>query len=177
MTCLWQHLSSSSEIMKDTFETQRLLLSKITLEDAPFIFELVNTPGWLKFIGDRNVKRLDDAKRYIEKLLDTPKLTYWTVRSKSTQDELGVITFMKRDYLDYYDIGFAFLSQHMNKGYAFEASNEVLNYVLKELKMPTVVATTLADNIDSISLLEKLGLQFEKRIAIEKLELLVYSTK
>ncbi|HTB07929.1 MAG TPA: GNAT family N-acetyltransferase [Bacteroidia bacterium] len=163
--------------MKDIFETERLQLSKISLDDAPFIFELVNTPGWLKFIGDRNVRTLDDAQRYIEKLLNTPKLTYWTVRSKSTLDELGVITFMKRDYLDYYDIGFAFLSQHMNKGYAFEASNEVLNYALKELKMPTVVATTLADNIDSISLLEKLGLQFEKRIAIEKLELLVYSTK
>ena len=163
--------------MKDTFETERLLLSKVTFEDAPFIFELVNTPGWIKFIGDRNIKTLDDSQKYIDKLLNTPKLTYWVVKSKSTQDELGVITFMKRDYLDHYDIGFAFLPQHMHKGYAFEASKEVLDYVLKELKMQAVVATTLPDNIDSIRLLGKLGLQFEKRIAIEKLELLVYSTK
>jgi ribosomal-protein-alanine N-acetyltransferase len=176
MTFLWQYLSSSNRSMKDIFETERLLLSKITPEDAPFIFKLVNTPGWIKFIGNRNIKTIDDAKKYINKLLNTANLTYWTVKSKSTSDELGVVTFMKRDYLDHYDIGFAFLPQHMHKGYAFEASKEVLNYVLKELKMPTVVATTLPDNVDSIRLLEKLGLHFEKTIIFDKIELSVFST-
>jgi ribosomal-protein-alanine N-acetyltransferase len=162
--------------MKDIFETERLLLSKITLEDAPFIFELVNTPGWIKFIGDRNIKTIDNAKTYIQKLLDTPNLTYWVVKLRSLQNELGVVTFMKRDYLDHYDIGFAFLPQHMHKGYAFEASKEVLNYILKELKMSAVVATTLPDNVDSIGLLEKLGLHFEKTIIFDKTELSVYTT-
>lgn len=162
--------------MNDTFETERLLLSKITLEDTPFIFELVNTPLWIKFIGERNIRTHDDAKKYIEKLLHTAGLTYWVVKLKPSLTDLGVITFIKRDYLEHSDIGFAFLPQYMGKGYAFEASKVVLNHVLKELKMHTVVATTLQDNTSSIRLLEKLGLHFEKRITEEDLELLVYST-
>jgi ribosomal-protein-alanine N-acetyltransferase len=163
--------------MKETFETERLLLSKITLENAPFIFKLVNTQGWIKYIGERNIRTLDDAKKYIEKLLNTPKLTYWVVRLKGTLTELGIITFIKREHLDHYDIGFAFLPQHIHKGYALEASREVLNYGLKELKMQAVVATTLPDNISSIRLLEKLGLQFEKGITEGDLELQVYTTR
>ncbi len=162
--------------MNDTFETERLLLSKITLEDTPFIFELVNTPLWIKFIGERNIRTHDDAKKYIEKLMHTAGLTYWVVKLKPSLTDLGVITFIKRDYLEHSDIGFAFLPQYMGKGYAFEASKVVLNHVLKELKMHTVVATTLQDNTSSIRLLEKLGLHFEKRITEEDLELLVYST-
>ena len=162
--------------MKETFETERLLLSKITHENAPFIFKLVNTPGWIRYIGERNIRTLDDAKKYIEKLLNTPKLTYWVVKLKGSLTELGIITFIKREYLDHYDIGFAFLPQHIHKGYALEASREVLNYGLKELKMQAVVATTLPDNISSIRLLEKLGLQFEKKIKEGDLELQVYTT-
>lgn len=161
--------------MKDSFETERLLLSKITPKNALFIFELVNTSGWIQYIGDKNIKTLDDANKYIEKLLNTPDLTYWVVKSKDTLSELGVITFMKRTYLDHYDIGFAFMPQYSNKGYAFEASILVLDYVLKELKMPAVVATTLPDNSNSIRLLERLGLQYEKRITFENTELLVYN--
>jgi ribosomal-protein-alanine N-acetyltransferase len=163
--------------MKDTFETERLLLSEITLENGPFIFELVNTPGWIKYIGERNIRTLDDANKYIEKLLNTPKLIYWIVRLKGALTEPGVITFIKREYLDHYDIGFAFLPQYAHKGYAFEASKEVLHYGLKELRMPAVVATTLAENISSIRLLEKLGLQFEKGITEGDLELQVYTTR
>lgn len=162
--------------MNDTFETERLVLTKVTLNDAPFIYELVNTPGWIKFIGERNVKTLEDAGKYIEKLLANPNITYLVVKLKTTGTPLGIISFIKRDYLDHHDIGFAFLPQHTNKGYAFEATKVVLNYAINELKMPAIVATTLKENTNSIRLLEKLGLRFEKKIVAEGEELLVYRT-
>ena len=98
------------------------------------------------------------------------------VKLKLVNTPLGIISFIKRDYLDHYDIGFAFLPQHTNKGYAFEAAKEVLSYALNDLKMPAIVATTLHENANSIHLLEKLGLHFDKKIVADMEELLVYST-
>ena len=47
-------------------ETERLILRKFTLADAPFILELVNTPTWLQFIGDKGVRNLQDAQNYLK---------------------------------------------------------------------------------------------------------------
>ena len=47
--------------------TERLLIRELSVSDSAFILELVNTPTWLKFIGDRGVKNLDDAKSYLKK--------------------------------------------------------------------------------------------------------------
>jgi ribosomal-protein-alanine N-acetyltransferase len=162
--------------MQDKFETERLLLTPITIGDAPFIYELLNTPLWIKYIGERNIKTIDDAEKYIQILLTTPSLTYWVVTQKETNTPLGLITLIKRDYLEHPDIGFAFLPQYFNKGYAFEASKEILNYVINVCGISTVVAITIPENISSIHLLEKLGLHKEKPITIEKEDLLVYST-
>ena len=46
-------------------DTPRLILRRLTLDDAEFIFRLVNDPSWLRFIGDKNVHSLDDARRYL----------------------------------------------------------------------------------------------------------------
>jgi ribosomal-protein-alanine N-acetyltransferase len=163
--------------MKGILETDRLLLTKTTLEHAPFIYELVNTPSWIKYIGQRNIKTIQDAEKYIEKLLSNSNITYWVVQLKSSNMELGLITLIKRDYLDNYDIGFAFMPQHANKGYAFEATKEVLNYAITELKIQVIVAITIQENVHSIRLLEKLGFHFEKRMVKEKEELLVYTNR
>ncbi len=48
-----------------TYETKRLFIRPTLIEDAAFIFELMNTPAWHKFIGDRNIKTVEDAKHYI----------------------------------------------------------------------------------------------------------------
>ena len=39
-----------------TFETNRLLLRPTSITDAEFIYELLNTPKWIQYIGDRNIK-------------------------------------------------------------------------------------------------------------------------
>ena len=43
-------------------ETERLRILKFSEHDAAFILELVNTPAWLAFIGDRHVRTLADAE-------------------------------------------------------------------------------------------------------------------
>jgi RimJ/RimL family protein N-acetyltransferase len=161
--------------MQHQYRTTRLLLDKLSPGDADFIFSLVNTDGWLQFIGDRNVRTKDAASAYIRKIMDNPAILYWVVKLQDTQTPVGIITFIQRDYLDHSDIGFAFLPAYNGKGYATEASSVVLNDALNNAKHSTVLATTIPENKKSIQLLEKLGFHFTKEITNQKDLLLLYA--
>jgi len=162
--------------MQDKFETERLVLTRISVQDALFFYHLVNTPPWIRFIGDRNIHTVDEAEQYIEKLIINPHIIYWVVTLKAGNTSIGIISFIKRDYLDYHDIGFALLPQYTHNGYAYEASGKVLNYATGILKMPVIAATTIRINVPSIRLLEKLNFRYNKSIEVGDEELLVYTT-
>ena len=155
--------------------TERLSLDPLNAADADFIRELLNTKGWLKFIGDRNIHSKEDAIKYINKVNTTPNYYYWTVRRSDTLEPIGIISFIKRNYLEHFDIGFAFLPQHNGRGYAYEAAKKILSVVSSEPEHSTVVATTLPHNASSIKLLHKLGFHFEKEIEVGRERLQVYS--
>jgi RimJ/RimL family protein N-acetyltransferase len=155
-------------------ETSRLILSALTLNDTSFIFELLSTPLWINFIGDRNIKTEDDAAAYIQKIVDSPTTNYWVVKLKQQSTAVGIVTFMKRDYLDYYDIGYAFLPQFAKQGYAYEATKKLLDEMKPRHKR--IVATVLKENESSIKLLQKLGMNFEREMEINAEFLQLYST-
>lgn len=97
------------------FTTERLLINTLSENDAIFILELVNTEGWIKFIGNRNINSENDAIAYIRRINENRNLTYWTVRLIETDVAVGIITLIKRDYLEHNDIGFAFLPNFSKK--------------------------------------------------------------
>jgi RimJ/RimL family protein N-acetyltransferase len=154
--------------------TNRLLIEPLTVTDNNFIFELVNTEGWIKFIGNRNITSQVEATAYIQKIIGNPNTTYWVAKLKDNQTKIGIVTFIKRDYLEHHDIGFAFLPRFVNNGYAYEATNVVLNYVIISYNLTHIMATTVPENKGSIKLLEKLGLRFDKEIEVDKNKLHIY---
>ena len=147
-------------------ETDRLILSEFSLDDAPFILEMLNDPGWLEFIGDRGVRTLDDAHGYIKRrLLDSyEKLGYglYLAKLKNEGIPIGTCGLLKRDYLDDLDIGYAFLPEFRGKGYAFESASAIIEYGKEKLGLKRILAFTNANNSRSIKLLKRLGLGFEK---------------
>lgn len=150
--------------MFESLHTDRLQIDVLTTEDAEFILELVNMPEWIRFIGQRNISNTEEATVYIQKIINNPRVRYWTVRLNPEKTPIGIITFMKRDYLDNYDLGFAFLLSYTGKGYAFESCQAILHLMLKNKEHSKIMATTLKENTNSIQLLEKLGFQFDKEI-------------
>lgn len=158
-------------------QTDRLHIEVLSHADASFLIELVNTPGWLEFIGNRNVYTLFDAQNYIQNLLNNENYRYWTVKLKSTNTPIGLISLIKRDYLDNSDIGFAFLPQYGNLGYAFEATQAVINKVSTLPKFEILLATTLPNNIHSIKLLKRLHFSFIKEITVNEELLNLYCLK
>lgn len=105
--------------MYKKLSTRRLLIRPITREDGNFILELVNSNGWLKYIGDRNVRDVTDAEKYIQKILNNNKYFYNVIQLNDTGESVGIITFLYRDNQKYPDIGFAILPKFEKKGYAF----------------------------------------------------------
>ncbi len=157
-----------------SWTTDRLLIVPLTTDDSSFILELVNSDGWIKFIGNRNVNSEADAAAYIQKMIDNPNTTYWVVKLKDIEIAIGVITLIKRDYSEHHDIGFAFLPQFANKGYAYEAAHKVLTYLTENEAHTHILATTIPENDSSIKLLKKLGLHFQRSIEVNDEVLEVY---
>lgn len=161
--------------MPPKFSTPRLFLDIIIEDDHDFILSLVNTKGWLQFIGDRNVHSKDDSIKYIKRIKNTPDLFYWLVRLKDSKNPIGIISFLKRSYLEHFDIGFAFLPNFNGHGYAYEAAKKVLSVASKKAEYSPILATTVPQNVRSIKLLAKLGLHFIKEIEVQNEMLHIYS--
>ncbi|HWJ27763.1 MAG TPA: GNAT family N-acetyltransferase [Flavisolibacter sp.] len=166
--------------MSFILQTERLGIRPFTLDDSRFIIELLNSPGWLQFIGDRNVKTEEQARNY---LINGPLKSYsengfglWLVEKANDHTPIGMCGLIKRETLENPDIGFAFLPIHNGQGYALEISTAVMRYAKSYLNLSNIAAITKPENIRSIRLLEKIGLKFIKPIIFPSTgeELLLY---
>lgn len=163
-----------------SFETERLFLSPTSKNDSDFIFELMNTPKWIKNVGDRNINSIEDAEKYIEDkmLSQLERLGYsnYTVVTKKDNQKIGVCGLYNREELEGIDIGFAFLPQFEKKGFAFESANKIKEVAKSEFNLDKINAITIKENKSSIKLLEKLGFNFMKIVSLpnDDEELLLY---
>jgi RimJ/RimL family protein N-acetyltransferase len=162
-------------------ETGRLILRQFNPADADFILKLVNEPAWLRFIGDRGIHTLDQAREYI---LAGPMRSYqlhdfglYLVALKENGIPIGMCGLIKRDALEDVDIGFAFLSEYWGRGYAFEAAAAVMALGKTIFGLQRVVAIVDPQNASSLKLLEKLGFHDQARIRLaqDDIELALYS--
>jgi RimJ/RimL family protein N-acetyltransferase len=165
--------------IEEVLQTPRLRLRRFTAEDAAFIIEIVNTPGWLRFIGDRHIHSIEQAIQYLEK---GPAKSYHDngfglsmVERLNDRAAIGMCGLLKREQLDVPDVGFAFLPQYMCMGYAYEIANATVQHAHDVLGIPKLAAITRPENERSIHLLEKMNFRFEKKINLAAEELLQYS--
>lgn len=161
-------------------ETERLLLRKINLDDAAFMLDLLNQPSFIQFIGDRNVRTLDDAREIIQKrYLAAYERLGFGIYLTALKDgaPIGICGLVKRDALEDVDIGYAFLPQYWSQGYAIEAASAVMDYARTRLGLARVVGIVAPDNAASIRVLEKLGLRFERMVKLfaDEIELKLFA--
>jgi RimJ/RimL family protein N-acetyltransferase len=151
-------------------ETPRLRLRYLTPHDAAFILVLLNEPDFIRNIGDREIRTLEDARRYIRSGTVTgyEQLGFglYLVELQEDATPIGVCGLLKRDYLEDVDVGFALGEAFRNKGYALEAACAVLRHGRETLRLGRIVAITAPDNYASIKLLRRLGLEFERTIRV-----------
>ena len=143
-------------------QTERLDIRPLDMYDAAFILKLLNTAGWIQFIGDKEVHELEDALAYIHWILKKDNFYYHVVRHKADFEPIGVVTLLYRDTHQHPDVGFAFLPEQNGKGFAYEAVSTYLKALSNAIPLIQVLALVMPSNHRSIRLIEKLGFRFQK---------------
>ena len=162
-------------------ETPRLVIRRMSTDDAPFILELLNDPSFIRYIGDKGVRTLEDARAYITSgpLASYAKFGYglYLVELRETAESIGICGILKRDTLPNPDLGFAFLPRFWSKGFARESAAAVLAYARDVFVLERIAAITSPDNAPSIALLEKPGFVFDRqtRLTGESSEVKVFA--
>jgi RimJ/RimL family protein N-acetyltransferase len=149
-------------------ETERLQLSRLSYDDCEFIVELVNEPSFKRYIGDKNVKSQDDARRYLREgpIGNYEQFGYglFLVNLRDTETPAGICGLVKREEFEDPDIGFAFLKRYRENGYASESAKAVLEYGFETLELRRIIALADPDNEPSLRLLERLGFVYEREV-------------
>jgi ribosomal-protein-alanine N-acetyltransferase len=162
-------------------ESERITLREVEQADDHFILELLNDPDWIRFIGDRKVHTLADAREFIRTRFESAYKEHgiglWLMVEKSTGKAIGICGLVNRQGLEDIDLGYALLPQYRGQGFAFEAANASLQYGNERLGLGRIVAITAPGNRSSCELLERLGFHYERRMVLpgEQEELLLYA--
>ncbi|MGF1776686.1 GNAT family N-acetyltransferase [Vibrio nomapromontoriensis] len=160
--------------MKVVCETERLIIRQFELCDTEFIIRLLNEKAFIRYIADKNVHTDEDATNYLERgpLASYAKLGFGLnlVSLKSDNTPIGMCGVLKRDELEYPDLGYAFLAEFCGEGYASEAAEKTLTATMKNFSLDTVFAVTLPHNSRSNRLLEKVGFSFNKTMELYGLQ-------
>lgn len=156
-----------------TLGTERLTLRHLSTEtDAEFILKLLNEPSFLQYIGDKGVRTVADARNYIRngplKSYEENGFGLYRVGLREGDAPIGICGLIKRDTLPHPDIGFAFLPEFWNQGYAFESAAAVMQYAREVLRQECILAITTPDNEPSGKLLGKIGLRFDRLVRLSE---------
>jgi RimJ/RimL family protein N-acetyltransferase len=150
--------------------TPRLTLRRLDFDDAPFLVTLLNQPSFLVNIGDRGVRNVEDAHRYLR---EGPMAMYekfgfglWHVAQRSDGASIGMCGLLRRDILPDVDIGYAYLPEYWGQGYALEAANATLRHAAAKFGLARVIGVVSEGNTSSIRVLEKLGMSFERMVSM-----------
>ncbi len=150
--------------------TERLVLREFVRQDKEFIYEMLNTEEWKRFIGDRNISSLKDAENFItDRLVPHYRKNgfgFYAMLSKAHNKVIGMVGLIKRDGLEYVDLGFAVLPKFTKNGFAYEGSLSCMEFAKHALKLDKLAAIANTDNQASIQLLSKLGFTYVKQLTL-----------
>lgn len=165
--------------MKTILETNRLLLREFKINDAQNFYELNLNQNVIKYTGNSAFKDLEEAKTFLENYSDYRRNGYgrWAVINKSTQEFLGWCGLKYDENLDKTDIGFRFFEHFWNKGFATESAKACIDYGFEKLNLKTIIGRAMKENMASIKVLEKIGLQYQRDFNFDGEEGVIYSVE
>lgn len=162
--------------MKTILETNRLLLREFNISDAGSFYELNLNPNVIKHTGNSVFKDIGEAKKFLENYSDYQKNGFgrWAVINKSNEEFIGWCGLKYDENLNETDIGFRLFEHFWNQGFATESSKACIDYGFEKLNLKTIVGRAMKENMASIKVLEKIGLQYQRDFNFDGKEGVVY---
>lgn len=146
--------------------TDRLQLRRLTLDDVDLMLNVWNDPAFVRYVGDRGIRTIDDARQAMQegplKLYSDYGYGPYRLALREDDTPVGICGLFRRDGFDEPDIGFSTLPGHTAMGYGYEAACTVVEYAQEELEIPCLTAIVSPENAASIGLIRKLGFSFER---------------
>lgn len=156
--------------MSQISETERLILRELNTDDAENFYKLNLNPNVIKYTGNSAFKDINEAREFLENYHDYKLNGFgrWAVIDKSNNEFLGWCGLKYDKNLDETDIGFRFFEEYWNKGFATESAKACIDYGFENLNLKTIIGRAMSENTASIKVLEKIGLQFQKKFDFDK---------
>ena len=145
-----------------TIETERLAIRSFRKSDIPEYAAIVADSKVTKYLGDGSPHSYEQATVYILDCISSEAeegLARYAVILKETRELIGFCGFKKAS--DYIDMGWRYARRVWGNGYATEAAVAVLDYGINTLKLSGIVAESTVENIGSVRVIERIGMQFE----------------
>jgi len=158
--------------MSYIIQTARTALRAFRKEDAVFLLSLMNTPGWLNYIGNTSVKTEEDAQKTIQNkhipMQEKHGFSLFVVELKENSEPIGICGLLRREGMEDVELGFAFLEAYCQKGFGYETAKAVVDYGTETLQLSLLAALISQDNIASKNLVLKLGFTFAKEVQLSE---------
>jgi ribosomal-protein-alanine N-acetyltransferase len=150
--------------MQIIFETPRLLLRKFTEDDAQLILQLNSNPEVVKYVHEPVLTNEEQAKKIIRDIILPQyknKLGRWAMFTKDKNEFIGWCGLKFIADNNEIDLGYRLKQDHWYQGYATEAASHTLDYGFGKLNLQIITGKAHIDNIASINVLKKIGMQFK----------------
>lgn len=167
-------------VMPTMIETARLILRKMTLDDAPFFFKLNSNPNVVKYTGDgafKNIKEAENITNYVISQYTKHGYGRLLVIEKNTLLPIGWCGLKYHEDLRDTDIGYRFLEEKWGCGYATESAAACIKYGFDQLQLKRIIGRAAIDNVASINVFKKLNMIYEKTEHFPEHDAVVYEIK
>jgi ribosomal-protein-alanine N-acetyltransferase len=160
--------------VKHILETSRLILREMDSKDAKNFYD--SNPNVIKYTGNSAFKNIEEAKEFLENYTDYKfnGSGRWAVILKTTDKFIGWCGLKFDELENETDIGFRFFEEEWNKGYATESAIACIHYGFEKLKLKRIIGRAMKENVGSIKVLEKIGLEYEKNAVLAGKDAVIY---
>ena len=162
--------------MNTVLETTRLLLRELDVNDAEDFYKLNLDPEVIKYTGNTAFKSIEEATKFLSEYKDYKENGYgrWAVINKATERFIGWCGLKHGEIDNETDIGFRFFEEEWHNGYATESAAACIYYGFEKLNINRIIGRAIKENIASIKVLEKIGLQYERDTVFDGKEAIIY---
>ncbi len=146
-------------------ETQRLLLKRLSLNDADDVFEYANDDDITKYViwdRHRSKQASIDFINFAAEQFKLGEAIVWGIEIKAERKVIGTIDL--RNYNGNNkcaDTGYCISKKYWGKGFTTEALKAVIDFGFERLYLNRIEAHCEEENTGSWRVMEKVGMKFE----------------
>ncbi|CAN5749117.1 GNAT family N-acetyltransferase [soil metagenome] len=149
--------------MNIILETPRLILRQFNESDVSLLQELNSDPEVIKYLHDPVLYTEEKAKDVLKTVI-LPQyknsMGRWAIHTRTDNEFIGWCGLNQLTEPSEIDLGYRLIKTAWGKGYATEAAKHTLSYGFNKLKLAAIIARAHFENLASICILQKIGMQF-----------------